>query len=48
MIIRLIGELYDLLLKGFFVVVIAVIVLCNASEAIQDFKEKRKEKRNKN
>lgn len=45
MIIRLLGELYDFLLKGFFVVVVALIVLYNASEAIDKFKEKRKKKK---
>jgi hypothetical protein len=45
MLLRLIGELYDFVLKGFFVIAIVVIVLYNAIEAIDDFKKKRKLKK---
>lgn len=48
MIIRLIGELYDFLLKGFFAVAVVLIILYNASEAIDSFKEKRKKKKDIN
>ena len=48
MVLRFIGEAYDLLLKGFFIVVIAIIILYIACEAIDDIKEKIKRKKDKN